>query len=205
VKVLLISSNVFRSPYPVYPLGCSMVAEALKRAGHEVRQFDFLASGMSMDALKEAVDVFSPEIVGVSMRNLDNVNYLGEKIFVSDLKDIVEKVRELTSAPVVLGGAAFSLAPDDLIKETGADYGIVGEGEALMAEFADNAEKGEFPSSRIRPDKARLYPQVLLLQLPPSGGRKYQAAFPCKSRGRGRAPEGRARCEALLLHRLGLQ
>ena len=40
-RVLLLSTNTAGSPYEVYPLGMSVVAGALEKKGHEVRQFDF--------------------------------------------------------------------------------------------------------------------------------------------------------------------
>ena len=44
-RVLCVSGNVTTEPYPVYPLGMAVIAGALARSGHEVRQFDFLAAG----------------------------------------------------------------------------------------------------------------------------------------------------------------
>ena len=43
-KILLISTNTTTEPYPVYPLGMSVIATALTQAGHTVKQFDFLAA-----------------------------------------------------------------------------------------------------------------------------------------------------------------
>jgi len=60
----------------------------------------------------------------------------------------VQTIRTQTSASIVLGGAAFSIMPEAILREVGADYGIVGEGEALMLEFVANAEKGEYPKER---------------------------------------------------------
>jgi lipid biosynthesis B12-binding/radical SAM protein len=148
VKVLLISGNVASSPYSVYPLGMSMVAGALRNAGHAVRQFDFLESKMSVDAVAEAVRSSSPEIVGISIRNVDNVNLLNEKRYVKVVGRIVDTVRQQTDAPVVLGGSGFSIIPEVILREVRADYGIVGEGEMLMVEFAENAARGIFPVNR---------------------------------------------------------
>ena len=41
MKVLLISANVTLSPYPIYPLGVSMVAAALAKAGHTVQPVSY--------------------------------------------------------------------------------------------------------------------------------------------------------------------
>ena len=53
MKVLLISANVATSPYPIYPIGMSMVAAALKKEGHEVELFDFLQNDCSLDRVEE--------------------------------------------------------------------------------------------------------------------------------------------------------
>lgn len=156
MRVLLISSNTATSPYPLYPLGMSMIASALKGAGHDVMLFDYLQSETSLNALEEAVHGFEPGLVGISMRNVDNVNFLAEERYVDDVKGIVNKLRELTEARIILGGAGFSLIPDALLEETGADYGIAGEGEALVVDFVAHAEKGVYPEERLLGPEQRL-------------------------------------------------
>ena len=148
MKILLIASNIASTPYPVYPLGLGMIAAALRNGGHEVYQFDFLQNNKSMDALCNAVGKSTPDIIGVSIRNIDNVNLLNEQRYINVVKDIVQTIRTQTSVPVVLGGAAFSIIPETILREVGADYGIVGEGETLMLKFVADAEKGKYPKER---------------------------------------------------------
>jgi lipid biosynthesis B12-binding/radical SAM protein len=148
VKVLLISANVASTPYSVYPLGMSMIAGALCNAGHEVSQFDFLYSDMSMDALADAIKDSGPGIIGISIRNIDNVNLLNEKRYIEAVRDIVKRARQETSVPVAVGGSGFSIMPELILREVGADYGIVGEGESSMVEFVNNAERGVYPEER---------------------------------------------------------
>jgi lipid biosynthesis B12-binding/radical SAM protein len=156
MKILLISANVTTSPYPIYPLGVSMVAAALTRAGHEVMQADFLHQNTSLEAIGQEVENFRPGLVGISVRNIDNVNLVSEQYYIQDVKNLVSRVREVSDARVVLGGAGFSLIPDLILKETGADYGIVGEGEVLAAEFANNAAQGIYPSLRVIGPSSRI-------------------------------------------------
>jgi len=156
MKVLLISSNITLSPYPIYPLGLSMISAALTNAGHEVLQADFLLNDTSLEALGEEVRSYAPDIVGISVRNIDNVNLMNEKYYIQNVKNIVTRIREVSSAKVVLGGAGFSLVPELILRETGADYGVVGEGEQLMVEFADNAARGIFPEQGLIGPAARI-------------------------------------------------
>jgi lipid biosynthesis B12-binding/radical SAM protein len=145
MKILLIGANVASTPYYVYPLGIGMVAAALKNAGHQVRQFDFLKNDMSIDAIENEIRYFSPGIIGISMRNIDNVNQLNEQRYIDAVREITGKIRHMTAAPIVLGGSAFSIMPEAVLREVGADYGIVGEGESLMVQFAGNAAEGIYP------------------------------------------------------------
>ena len=148
MKVLLVASNVTDTPYFVYPLGLSMVAGALHNAGHETIQFDFLQSGKSLDALGLMVAEKSPDIIGISVRNIDSTNSLSKQHYIYVVKDMVKKIRDKTRSPVVLGGSGFSIMPEVILQETGADYGIVGEGETLMVDFVNNASRGVFPKER---------------------------------------------------------
>ena len=148
MKVLLISSNIAQSPYPVYPLGLSIVAGALLDAGHQVHFFDMIQSRGSLDELGEKIDAVSPDVVGISIRNIDNVNLLNEQRYIDVVTDIVTRIRRRTQAKVLLGGSGFSLMPDEILDATGADYGIVGEGETLIVKFVDDAGRGVYPDRR---------------------------------------------------------
>jgi lipid biosynthesis B12-binding/radical SAM protein len=156
MKILIISANVTLSPYPIYPLGVSIIAAVLTRAGHDVRQVDFLQQNTSLEAIGQEVQAYHPDLVGISVRNIDNVNLMNEQYYIENVRNIVAKIREITDVKVLLGGAGFSLIPELILKETGADYGIVGEGEVLVVEFANNAAKGIYPRERIVGPSKRL-------------------------------------------------
>ncbi len=156
MKVLLISANITLSPYPLYPLGVSIIAAALTKAGHDVRQADFLVQNTSLEAISREAREYQPELIGISVRNIDNVNILHEQYYIDNVKNIVTAMRGMPNVKVLLGGAGFSLIPDLILKETGADYGIVGEGEVLAVEFANNAAKGIYPLERIIGPASRL-------------------------------------------------
>ena len=147
MRLLLISANIARTPYPVYPLGMSMVGAAAKAAGHTVAYFDMLQAGMSLDALREAVRAAQPGIIGISIRNIDNVNLLNEERYILKVREIVDCVRAESNAKVVLGGSAFSILPELILKTVGGDYGVVGEGEEVFVQLIADAEQGRFPPS----------------------------------------------------------
>ena len=140
MKVLLISPNALITPYPVYPLGLDYVADAI-RAEHEVKILDINVLG-GLEALGKAVRENTPDMVGISIRNIDNTDKTNLYGFMEDYQACVETVRKHTQAPVVLGGSGFTLFPEQVMGDLKAEYGVVGEGERLAA-LLRAMEKGE--------------------------------------------------------------
>lgn len=149
MKVLLVSGNTAQSPYPVYPLGLSIVAGALRRKGHKVSFFDFLHQESSLDRLADRVKTFRPEAVGISIRNIDNVNLVHEQRYLDRVRAMVDAIRAIDPVPIVLGGSGFSLMPEKIMTCIGADYGIQGEGEEAFDRLLQLLARGETPPQRI--------------------------------------------------------
>lgn len=134
MKFLLISANKVRVPFPVYPLALDYLAGALQPM-HTVRFLDLMYVQVE-EAVPNAIAEFSPDCVGISIRNIDNVEATHSESFIAGYRDLVHLLRRATPAPLILGGAGFTLFPTRLLKELGADYGIAGEGERLVALLA---------------------------------------------------------------------
>ena len=143
MKVLLLSANTLQAPYPVYPLGLDYVAAALEPS-HAVAIIDLNATGSG--AVADAVREFGPDLVGVSLRNVDTTDHTDPRGFVADYRRLVETVRRAAgTTPIVLGGSGFSLFPLEILTASGADFGIVGEGERL-ARLIGALEEGRNPA-----------------------------------------------------------
>jgi len=149
-RILLISANITTEPYPVYPLGLAVIAAALTAAGHEIKQFDFLASGESEELLAAEVTDFAPEYICISIRNLDNCDSLSVSSYPENARRIVAVIRQGSAAPVIVGGPAFSIMPEELLAFTGADYGIIGEGERTVCELIRDLSAGKTPPGLLR-------------------------------------------------------
>jgi len=72
MRVLLVSANTEKINMPVLPLGLACVAEATRNAGHDVKLVDLMDQQNTRIVLKDAVDGFQPEVIGISVRNIDN-------------------------------------------------------------------------------------------------------------------------------------
>jgi lipid biosynthesis B12-binding/radical SAM protein len=157
-RILLISANTCTSPIPVYPLGMALIASALKDHGHETRQFVLLCNqetSNETDALCRVMAEFGPDFVGISVRNIDNVDSLAtkENWYLAGLKDLVSQIKAACQAPVIIGGPAFSIMPENILELSHADYGVVGEGEITFNRLIDDLIKKENPPRIIRPDR----------------------------------------------------
>ncbi|MCF8068343.1 MAG: cobalamin-dependent protein [Desulfobacterales bacterium] len=148
-RILLISCNTTTEPYPVYPLGMAMIADALISTGHEVCEYDVLASPSLGDKLESACTIFGPEVIGLSIRNNDNLNHINAESYSDDFKELAKQLRKISNAPIVLGGSGYSLYPEALLSKIGADYGIVGEGEFLFPQLIAQLMNCSIPKNKI--------------------------------------------------------
>ena len=139
MKVLLISANTTNAPHSVYPLGLDYVAGALMPR-HEVRLLDMNRTE-GPELLDAAIRDYAPGLIGISIRNIDNVDALAAKSFLPGYERIIRLVRDRTAAPIVLGGSGFSIFPGELMSLFGADFGVVGEGESISL-LVDALEQG---------------------------------------------------------------
>ncbi len=141
MKILLISPNTLTIPHPVYPLGLDYVAGAIPQE-HEVRIADLLA--LSMEDLAAVLADFSPEIIGISCRNIDTTDSHDSSYFLSEYHSLVAWLRQRSSAVIVCGGSGFTIMPQKILALLDADYGIVGEGECI-AQLIDAIATGDDP------------------------------------------------------------
>jgi lipid biosynthesis B12-binding/radical SAM protein len=143
-KVFLLSTNITTEPYPVYPLGMAVIAGALVEGGHEVLQFDFLAAGESKEVLIAAVRNFAPDVICLSLRNIDNVDSMAQENgwYLAQAKEMTDLMRANSVAPVIVGGSAFTVMPEPILDYIGAHYGVIGEGESLVCDIVEKLAAG---------------------------------------------------------------
>jgi radical SAM superfamily enzyme YgiQ (UPF0313 family) len=142
MRILLISANRERMPYPVAPLGLAYIAGALLAKGHDCRAIDLCFSETIEHDLTQKIADFPPDVIGISLRNLDNLTYPPSISYLPELEETIAIIRRCTAAPIVIGGSGFSLAPLPLMQRLGVEFGIVGEGEGSMMELVQRLEQG---------------------------------------------------------------
>ena len=140
MKLLLISANRERDPYPVFPIGLAYLVPNLTAAGHDLYALDLCFAQDASSAVASALEQYQPDAVIISLRNLDNVTW-------PDSRSYLEGIRNLTAlcqgkATTIIGGSGFSLMPAKVLASVGADYGVVGEGEELLPRLLSCLESG---------------------------------------------------------------
>lgn len=143
-KILLISSNECDEPYVVFPLGMAYIAAALRQAGHQTRLMDF---HMGRPEVAGTLAEFRPDIVGISLRNIDDVLIKKRQTFFNGLKGLCAEIRQRSTCPIILGGSGFSIFPEELLASSGADFGIQGEGEVSVVSLVSALEQKRDPSN----------------------------------------------------------
>jgi radical SAM superfamily enzyme YgiQ (UPF0313 family) len=128
------------------PLGLACVAAATAKAGFEVRFLDLLSTPDWESATRNTIAELRPDVIGLSVRNIDDQTMLTPRFLLQSFKAIIALCRRAGSAPIVLGGAGFSIFPESTLAYLGADMGIQGEGETAFPRLLSWIKTG-FPGS----------------------------------------------------------
>ncbi|NLV23746.1 MAG: radical SAM protein [Deltaproteobacteria bacterium] len=142
MKVLLISANTEQFAMPTMPLGLFCVAEATRRAGHEVTLLDLMPDNKGEAELSQVLADFQPECIGISVRNIDDQQMASPRFFLDKIKDVAAVCRQCSQAPIVLGGAGYSIFPESVLAYLDGDFGIEGEGEIVFPLLLARLEQG---------------------------------------------------------------
>jgi radical SAM superfamily enzyme YgiQ (UPF0313 family) len=141
MRVLFTSANTEKINMATLPLGMACVAAATQKAGHEVAMVDLMIEKDMQSVLKITIKGFRPEMIGISVRNIDDQNMGSPRFLLDPVKEIVAACRTLSEATIVLGGAGFSIFPEGALSFLGADMGIQGEGEVIFPDLVKRMER----------------------------------------------------------------
>ena len=139
MRIALVNTN--RIVPPIAPIGLDYLAETLRASGHQPEILDLCWEEEAEPAIAKFLADREFGLVGVSIRNTDDCSFATREDFLPGYADLVRSVRKHTGAPVVLGGVGFSVMPEVVIAQSGAEAGIWGEGEFAMTELAGRIEK----------------------------------------------------------------
>jgi radical SAM superfamily enzyme YgiQ (UPF0313 family) len=113
--------------------------------------------------LKSVLSSYAPDLIAISIRNVDNQSYLHTEYLLPQAREIIELCRDNSTATVVVGGSAFTVSPTAIFDYLRPDFGVIGEGELVFRELVERIEKGADFSDlaglvRRTPDGIRMNP-----------------------------------------------
>lgn len=141
MKVLFISANTEKINIVPIPLGLNDVAAATQNQGHDVRVLDLMIHADVRLPVSEMLDDFQPDVIGISVRNIDDQVMHGARFLLDEVKNVIEHCRNLSPAPIILGGAGYSIFPQAVLEYLNADMGIQGEGEAVFPQLLERLHR----------------------------------------------------------------
>ncbi len=140
-RILLI--NPIRIRPLIGPIALDYLDYALKRAGFTSDLIDCAFINMKL-ALEQYLLENSPLAIGITVRNTDTCLYQGQAFFLDEIKELIAYLKSRQTAPIILGGVGFSIAPGAIMNYCGADFGVQGDGEDALPLFLKALQNNDF-------------------------------------------------------------
>jgi radical SAM superfamily enzyme YgiQ (UPF0313 family) len=169
-KVLLINPNQMKPP--IAPIALDYLGSALK--GFEVDLLDLCFSEDFAQEIDRYFSQNSVSAIALTLRNVDDTCFATRDFLVPRLKEITERLKSYTSAPIILGGSGFSIMPEAILHYCDLGLGIWGEGEfslpLLVSKIAAREDYRDVPGLVYRGEEGfrRNPPRYLDLERMPS-------------------------------------
>ena len=142
MKVLLIATNqadryMDRMAVRPLPVGLAYVAAHIDTTRHALQVLDLMFSDDAQRDITETVQRFQPEVIGLSLRNLDNQSYLHPVGHLPTVRALISHLRSVSPATIVCGGPAFSILPEACFAYLSPDLGIAGDAAEAFAQLVE--------------------------------------------------------------------
>lgn len=130
MKILLIQPN-YDSHVVCPPYNLGYLASALRLDNHNVNIFDGTLKNAATEDFLSCIEEFSPDIIGFTVMSRGH----------NRVKNLISAVKKTYDAPIIIGGPQVTSCPQTVVRDLGADFGIVGEGEVTIRELVEYIER----------------------------------------------------------------
>jgi radical SAM superfamily enzyme YgiQ (UPF0313 family) len=120
---------------PIAPIGLDYVASHVRSRGIAVHVLDLNLAADAATAMRTHFENHEPELIGLSLRNVDDCFWPSAASFLPAAEAVIAQLRELSQTPIVLGGVGFSIFAESIVRRSGGDFGIRGDGEEALVEL----------------------------------------------------------------------
>ena len=142
MRIMLIATNrhnrwMTRQEVRPLPIGLAYVAAYIDQSKHDLKVLDLMFSEDYLQQTEDIVNQFKPELIGISIRNLDNGSYINPQSVLPVTRDVITRIRGCTDAIITCGGPAFSILPEECFQYLNPDIGLTGDAADTFALLAD--------------------------------------------------------------------
>jgi len=109
-------------PYPHHGIG--YMASILRENGHQVHFIDCAITNASYSEIVRQVEKLNPDAIGIT----------AVSAYYSEMKKLARILLRL-KIPIILGGVHVTILPEISLRECGADFAVIGEGELTILEL----------------------------------------------------------------------
>ena len=141
MRILFVQTNTYPLLHPL-PIGPALVARRLQTDGHEVRFVDLMGERDPVGCARAAARECGPDLCCYSVRNRDSMSAARYFDPMPVIAAVAAAVREVTAAPALVGGTAFTTWPERVLELLGAEYGLAGDDLAQVTRFVASLAAG---------------------------------------------------------------
>lgn len=132
MKVLLLSlPGLGENDGNLFPLGIGYLAASLKQY-HDVEAYHYNSMNLVVQDVRKKLCEYKPDLVGLTCSTFN-------RAFVKKMIGIIKAFDH--NVNLVVGGVHVSFLYDQVLKQYGADFVVIGEGERTIVELCDAIEK----------------------------------------------------------------
>ena len=143
MKILLIQSYLKKEDLKVYPLGLVYLASCIN--SHDVRICDLNLYENPYVRLEKELVEYDPDVVGISLRNIDNQDRINPEYYYEDFTRAVKTIKAVKpDLPLIVGGPGFSMFAHEIMeRNVELDFGVYLEGEKTFPELLQKLNNPE--------------------------------------------------------------
>ena len=137
MRILLVQAFLGRKEKPIYPIGLATLASVLKN--HEVKVVDPNIMDDPEKDLKKTAGEFQPDIIGISLRNVDTTQVRDPFIYFNGMRESLSAVKSVCpKAGIVIGGSGFSIYAEEIMRAVPEiQIGVHLEAESTFPELVE--------------------------------------------------------------------
>ena len=126
------TSTMARFCVPFYPvLSLATIIPKVKQGGHEVQVIDLCYEDFNLPLIRDRINTWKPDVVGIT----------GTTPLFSQICEIANAVKQISSSIITVGGGAHcSAVPELALEEAGFDYVCYGEGDFTLAQIVNGVD-----------------------------------------------------------------